>query len=127
MKKEYFSEKELLVIFIIFGVLIAVLIAFGLYLSFNDHEYTITVTDKDRIVESNDNEVNSKYIVWGKTPDGEALVFENTDNVFRLKFNSSNVQGELEIGETYKITVVGIRVPFLSWYENIIKLERIAK
>jgi hypothetical protein len=49
-------------------------------------------------------------------------VFENTDCVWLLKFNSSDIQSELEEGKTYKIKYYGWRVRFLSWYPNIITL-----
>lgn len=76
-----------------------------------------TVSDKERIVESNDDDgVSSKYIVF--TEEGE--VFENTDSVLRFKFNSSTVQGQLKEGQIYDATVYGWRIPFLSTYRNIV-------
>lgn len=89
--------------------------------SFNDTEYTVTVTDKERVV-GND---SSYYLIFTEDQNGEVLVFENTDNIFRGKFDSSNIQGELKIGCTYNITVVGYRVPLLSMYQNIIEIEHI--
>ena len=92
---------------------------------FNDTEYTVTITGKDRIAESSKDsdgnvETSSKYLVFADDENGNSLVFENTDCFIRLKFNSSNVQGQLKEGHTYKITVIGYRFPFLSWYQNII-------
>ncbi len=89
--------------------------------SFNDTEYTVTVTDKERVVQND----SSYYLVFTEDENGEVLVFENTDNIFRGKFESSNIQGELKIGCTYNITVVGYRVPFLTMYQNIIEIEHI--
>ena len=88
-------------------------------LSFNDTEYIIKVTGKERVTDS------SKYLVLGDDLDGNSLVFENTDNLFRGKFNSSNIQGQLKMGYTYKLTVVGYRIPFFSWYENIISVAEV--
>ena len=85
----------------------------------NDITYTITVTDKER------NSDHSKYLIWGDDENGNPLVFENTDTFWRGKFNSSNIQGALKEGGTYKITVVGFRIPIISWYQNIIKYEKI--
>lgn len=98
--------------------------------SFNDTEYTVTITGKDRITESSEDSdgnshVLSKYIVFADDENGNSLVFENTDCFIRLKFNSSNVQGYLKYGHTYKITVIGYRVPFLSLYQNIIKVDEV--
>jgi hypothetical protein len=89
------------------------------FYTFNDHTYTVTITDKERVVKENE----SKYLIFAETADGETMVFENTDNALRLKFNSSDIQGELKIGETYTITVVGFRFRIASMYENIIKVD----
>ncbi len=109
---------------IIIASIIAVL-GFSIYGSFNDTTYTITVTDKERIIDRNGDSVDSKYLIFGDTTEGESLVFENTDELFRGKFNSSNMQGKLKEGHTYEVTVVGWRIPFLSQYQNIIEVEEV--
>lgn len=106
--------KDYRVIFIII-CLVLIVIA-----SFNDKSYEVTITDKERIT----NKESSKYLVFAEGKNGESYVFENTDCLLRFKFNSSNIQGELKVGETYTITVVGYRVPILSMYENIIKVSQ---
>ena len=116
------------VVVVIVVLLIAVLSE--VIFSFNDTEYTVTITGKDRITESSkdsdgNSRTSSKYIVFADDENGNSLVFENTDCFIRLKFNSSNVQGQLKEGNTYKITVVGYRVPFFSWYQNIIKVDEV--
>lgn len=102
-------------------VLIMVVLGIGttVLTSFNDHSAAITVTDKERVVDTGNN--TSKYLVMGKDEDGNPVVYENTDNLIRMKFNSSNIQADMEIGKTYQVTVVGYRIPFLSMYENIIE------
>lgn len=124
-------RKPNLVIIVIAVAIIAVAVFSEIMFNFNDTEYTVTITDKDRITESSkDNDGNvktsSKYLVFADDENGNPLVFENTDCFIRWKFNSSNIQGQLKEGHTYKITVVGYRVPFLSWYQNIIKVEEIS-
>lgn len=52
-------------------------------------------------------------------------VFENTDEILVLKFNSSDFWNQIEEGKTYDATVIGWRIPFLSWYRNIIDLEEV--
>lgn len=96
--------------------LIVLILGFNICGSFNEKTYTITITDKDRIITHN----TSKYLVFGDDEQGTPLVFENTDNIIRLKFRSSNVQGGLKVGKTYDITVVGFRIPVFSIYENIV-------
>lgn len=123
MKMKNAKTKRFFVTTICMLMLIAIVCAVNIPFSFNDTDYIVTVTDKDRIVEKSKNKSPSKYMVFADDEDGNALVFENTDCFIRLKFNSSNIQSQLKEGNTYKITVVGYRVPFLSLYQNIIKVE----
>jgi hypothetical protein len=74
----------------------------------------ITVKDKERVTNGD----SSKYIVYG---DNET--FENRDEWLRLKFNSSDVQGQLERGKTYACKVDGFRIPILSRHRNIISCQ----
>ena len=110
---------------IMIAVILVLSIGYEAISSFNDTEYTITVTDKERIYEGSGDTSSSKYLVFGDDENGNALVFENTDCFIRGKWNSSNIQGQLKEGNTYKITVVGYRVSFFSMYQNIIKIEEI--
>jgi hypothetical protein len=55
------------------------------------------------------------------TEEGE--VFENSDTFFYQKWNSSDIYGKLTVGNKYKATVYGWRIPFLSNYRNIIEIE----
>lgn len=107
------------IVFIVLGVVISI------PFNFNDHEYTVIVTDKERIVSGGGENTDSKYLIFADDINGESKVFENTDTLFRLKWNSSNFQGQLKVGHKYKITVVGFRLSFMSIYENIIKVEEV--
>jgi hypothetical protein len=78
----------------------------------------ITITDKERITTGSGKNISSKFILYG-----ENEVFENTDSWLYLKFSSSDIQNKLSVGKTYKVKVVGWRVPFFSWYRNIISVE----
>ena len=110
---------------IMIAVILVLSIGYEAIFSFNDTEYTITVTDKERIYKGSGDTSSSKYIVFGDDGNGNSLVFENTDCFIRGKWNSSNIQGQLKEGNTYKVTVVGYRVSFFSMYQNIIKIEDI--
>lgn len=81
-------------------------------------ECTITVTDKERVVKGGGDSVSSKYLVFTETE-----TFENTDCLRRFKFNSSDIHGSLKIGETYHVKVYGWRVPLLSMYRNIVRVD----
>lgn len=130
MKKRVITSRVTIIVFVI--AILAIAILSEVIFSFNDTEYTVTVTSKDRIVESSkdsdgNSHTTSRYLVFADDESGNPLVFENTDCFIRWKFNSSNIQGQLKDGHTYKITVIGYRVPFLSWYQNIIKVEEISE
>ena len=87
----------------------------------NDHQYTITITDKERVTIQG--ETVSKYLIYGEDESGKTYVFEDTDTLFRGKFNSSDVYGALKEGETYELTVIGFRIHIFNWYENIIDFK----
>lgn len=96
-------------------------IGIAIALEFNDTEYTVKVVKTERIQDKDE----SKYLIYCETLDGESIVFENTDSFLRGKFNSSDMYGSIEDGKMYKFTVVGIRVRFLSVYQNIISYEEL--
>ena len=65
---------------------------------------------------------HDKYLVFT-----DAGVFENTDAWYRLKFRSSDLQGQLMKlkGKEVDITKYGWRFGPLSWYENIVGVEEV--
>ena len=73
----------------------------------------ITVLDKQRITTGS----VSKYIIFG---DNES--FENTDSLFHVKHNSSDIYSHFHKGCSYELSVYGKRIPFLSMYRNIIEI-----
>lgn len=125
--KERTKKPAIYLLYFLIMLCIAALIGISVCLTFNDTDYTVTITDKDRVTFKTDGEVYSKYLVFGDLDNGDNIVFENTDSLVRLKFNSSDMQGRLKIGQRYKITVIGVRVPFYSRYQNIIKVKEINK
>lgn len=100
------------------GSIFLVVILGGMALLFSplltSEDVIITIVDKERVVDSDG---DSKYLVFT-----EAEVFENTDCLVLGKFNSSDLYGQLKIGETYQVQVYGWRIPFLSMYRNIVKV-----
>ena len=92
----------------------------------NDHTYTVTITDKERVTtQVAEGQTDSKYLIYGEDENGKTYVFEDTDTLFRWKFNSSDVFGALKEGETYELTVIGFRIHILNWYENIIDFKAV--
>jgi len=102
--------------FLIVGVCLVLIFGYPVGYRMSTEEMTILVTDKERI---NDSE-SSKFLVYTKQG-----VFENTDSWLFFKFNSSDFQNKLEVGEKYKVKVAGWRLPFFSTYKNIITVKKI--
>ena len=78
---------------------------------------SFTVKSKERICESG-NKSECKYLIY--TDKG---VFENTDTIWYLKYNSSDIYGQLDEGELFIAKITGFRVPFLNMYKNIVEVE----
>lgn len=96
---------------IIAGLLLLVVVVYPTTMYYTSGEYIdVTVTDKEVKYDKG----KSTYLVFTKDE-----VFKNTDNLFLMKFNSSDVQGQLVKDSTYTVKVYGWRVPFLSMYRNI--------
>lgn len=74
----------------------------------------VTVTKTDVKVD--------KYLVYT-----DVKTFEMTDTWLFWRFDSSDQWGRFQAGETYKISASGVRIPFLSWYENIVSFEKVSK
>jgi len=74
---------------------------------------SITFTVKDKWVKYHNNE--AKYLI-----SSENEVFEDTDNALRWKWDSSDVYNYMDVGKVCSANVIGIRVPILSWYRNIL-------
>lgn len=96
-------------------LVIIVLFAYPFAYYGSQETLTIDVLDKERIGLSSD---SYKYLIYSSDE-----VFENTDTHLFLKYRSSDLQRDLSVGEEYTVTVVGWRVPILSWHRNILKIE----
>lgn len=131
--KNFFSRLGFGTVVTLLGALIlamvgSVILCFGTMIggcathTFVRTEYeNCLVTDKESITEGDDH----RYLIYCKTESGETKVFENTDQLIYGKFDSSDKYADIEIGERYNFKVSGIRVPFLSWYENIVEFEEV--
>lgn len=50
---------------------------------------------------------------------------DNEEIISANSRDSADIYAALKEGETYEVTVVGFRVPFLSMYENIISYKEV--
>jgi hypothetical protein len=95
------------------GTIIIPLIARTAMIANTRSTTTFTIEKLERVTDR-DGE-GSRYMVF--TPNE---VFENTDELWLGKFNSSDLYGALKIGCTYEANVVGQRNAFLNWHRNIV-------
>ena len=80
----------------------------------------VTIESKERISTGSGDTLSHKYLIFG-----ESSVFENTDALLHGKFDSSTMQAKIKVGNKYRVKTYGWRVPFLSWYKNIIEVEEL--
>lgn len=80
-------------------------------------EIEVTVNHKARV--DYPSKYSSMYLIY--TDKG---VFRNTDASLFLKFNSSDIYGELTVGNTYKLGVYGKRSRIFTTYPNIYKIVK---
>lgn len=85
--------------------------------------YSTTVTEKVIKRKGTAKTVRDTYMVFTKNENGKVRVFENSDSPLEWKWNSSDIQAELEVGKRYDIKAYGWRIPLFSAYENIIDVK----
>ena len=82
------------------------------------NEQTVTCKVKDKWVKRYDEK--DVYLI---SCDDE--VYKIEDLLFFGKFDSSDMYASIDKGKTYKITTTGYRMPYLSEYKNINKIEEV--
>jgi Protein of unknown function (DUF1523) len=77
----------------------------------------VLIKDKQISTESEkkDGKVTSTYLIY--TDHG---VYRNDDAGWHVKFNSSDVYGNLDVGKHYRLKVYGWRIPIFTMYPNIV-------
>lgn len=106
------------VMMVIIGLFMITMFVVHTVVRLNTSEWVdIKVTDKERIVERSGDGVKSKYLIFTDTE-----TFENTDEFFLGKFNSSDFYGKLKENHTYHVKVIGWRIGYFSSYRNIVEI-----
>ena len=104
---------------IVIAILVLV-IGIGMVKSYySEKTYQISVTEKD-IKNYGD---GGKFLVFAELEDGTIRVFSIEDTLIKGRWDSADDYARIQVGESYTVTVIGWRVPFLSWYENIIEIQ----
>ena len=116
----YDIERKTNRVFLISGLIIALIIFISILPIFHTTTYTnVIVVDKSYSGESDG------YLVWVEDENGVQYELQNEDIILKGKFNSSTIQGKLKEGEKYNIKAVGWRIPFFSCYPNIVEYEKV--
>lgn len=101
------------------SVLVVLIILGGIVFSvagyLNKQEITTTVVDKQRVVVSNGDSVDSYYLIY--TEDGTLKL---ADDLFYMNFESSDQYGKIRVDSTYTFQTIGYRIGFLSSYPKIV-------
>lgn len=105
-----------LVVALVIALVIGAVVTYPIALINSKREVTITVTDKQRVCESGGG--SCKYLIF--TDKG---TYKDVDSFLFQKFASSDLYGNLKVGETYRVERTGWRIPFFSAYPNIVKVD----
>lgn len=105
-------------ILIVVGIIIIGigLIVAPIVLQYNHkQEFEGKITDK---YNKRDGDSDKFYIVLD-----DKTVIQNSDLLFKGRFNSSDVQAQIKKGQEVKIKTIGYRIPFLSMYPQMYSIE----
>jgi len=80
-----------------------------------------TVDRRERVTKGSGDSVQSYFLVWSL----EGEVYCVTDTYSFMKFDSADRYGKLREGSLVTAKVAGWRIPFCSWYRNVIEIEKI--
>lgn len=110
------NNKPIIAIFVI-GVLLFGAGNFALA-NLNHQVRTVTVTEKERVCDTSN---RCQYLIFT-----DQTTLSNVDSLWHGKFNSSDVYGQIKVGEQYRLTTVGFRFGPLSTYPNIVDVEQVS-
>ena len=86
------------------------------------NEQTVTCKIEDKWIKRPKGNEDEIYLVnWGGT------TYKVEDLLFKGKFNSADIYGNLKEGKTYEITVTGFRLGYFSEYQNINSYKEITE
>ena len=115
---------KLIIYIVMILIAITICVAPAIMKVSNPQTYVVTVQSKERVQL---NKSNSKYLVYTLDDKKESHVFEVTDSLFKLRFDSADVYNKIQPGETYEFTTGGYRIPFFSMYPNIYEFRQVVK
>ena len=106
----------LAIILIVISMLGSVILGGVVFPLTTQERVEFVLVGKERVGDSD----SSKYLLFT-----ESETFENSDIMILGKFESSDIYGQLEDGKTYRATVCGYRIGFLSMYRNVVSIYEV--
>lgn len=85
----------------------------------------VTGTIQDKYIKRFSSEGADSFMMEVKKDSGETEIFSNGDSMFNGKWNSADVQASVKNGDRVRIYVYGWRIPIISMFRNIYKLEKL--
>ena len=114
--------KEYVLLFIVCSPILIPVVTAMIYVPYyraSLKKAEFTVASRERVTSGSGEGSRSYYLVWSKEGD----VFCVTDSWSFLRFDSSDRYGKLREGSHVMAQVAGWRVPFLSWYRNVVVID----
>lgn len=90
----------------------------------NPQTYVVTVQSKERVML---NSTQSKYLVYCLDEAGNSEVFEITDSLLKLRFDSADTYNLITPECKYEFKTGGYRVPLFSMYPNIYEIKLLSQ
>jgi hypothetical protein len=116
------SGGVLVAILVVLFILVCMGISYGVaHASAKTQVFTVTrLSDQ-----YNYHNQKHQYMIFGKNEQGRSVTFKSTDSLWFMKFNSSDVWGQLEDGHKYSCLTTGFRIALRSSYPNVIHCEEV--
>ena len=96
-------------------VILVIALVFCIWKANTTHYEVVTIQSKERQCDGG-KDGSCYYVVFGTNDQ----IYENRDTMLKGKWDSGSLQAKLHVGQTYKLELVGWRIPFFSMRENIV-------
>jgi len=116
--RKAFTLIEAMIVVAIMAIVLSLCVGGCAAALHKEHGQVFTVTGKENVKSWN----SGKYLVYT-----DKTTYEVTDTWVGWRWDSSEVFGGIVVGKTYTATLQGYRVPFLSWYQNILNPTEVVK
>lgn len=117
---------EIMIVVIIVTV-IATVLGGGCVAAFVKNDYQGVLNSTERVCRGTGDSRTCNYEWRFRGTNGyQDEVFVNRDSVINAKFNSADFQNRVDVGEEYRLVVTGWRVPIMSMFRNVIRVEPVS-